>query len=80
MKKEDRGTYYCIAENSVGKPDKKIFDLEVEFAPIISVPRPKVAQALEYDIELECRVEGYPAPAITWYKDNKQIITENVYR
>lgn len=52
----------------------------MEFSPAISVPRPKVAQALKYDIELECRAEAYPAPAITWFKGDKQIISEDVYR
>lgn len=80
MNRLDRGTYYCIAENGVGKPVRKNVDLEVEFAPIISIPRPKVAQAIDYDIELECKVEAYPAPAITWFKGNKQISNGYGYR
>ncbi|XP_055637193.1 lachesin-like [Toxorhynchites rutilus septentrionalis] len=73
LAKEDRGTYFCIADNGVGKPDSKTINLEVEFAPVISVPRPKVAQATEYDIELECVVQAFPSPAISWYKKGQQI-------
>lgn len=76
--KEDRGTYYCIAENIVGK-DKKNIDFEVEFAPIISIPRPKVAQALDYDIELECNVIAFPAPAVLWYKNGVQLNNNDDY-
>lgn len=71
--KEDRGLYYCTANNGVGDPHKRSVNFEVEFAPSISVPRPKVAQALEYNIELECRVEAYPAPSVAWYRNDLQI-------
>ena len=34
-KKDDRGTYYCMAENGVGQPARKDVEVEVEFAPDI---------------------------------------------
>lgn len=73
LRREDRGTYYCTADNGVGRADTKTITLEVEFAPVIRVPRPKVAQALDYDIDVECVVQAFPAPAISWYRDGKQI-------
>ncbi|EDS36504.1 lachesin [Culex quinquefasciatus] len=73
LAKEDRGPYYCLADNGVGKADSRTINLEVEFAPVISVPRPKVAQAVEYDIELECIVQAFPSPAISWFKNGQQI-------
>ncbi|XP_019528163.3 lachesin [Aedes albopictus] len=73
LTKEDRGTYFCIADNGVGKSDSRTINLEVEFAPVISVPRPKVAQATEYDIELECVVQAFPSPAVSWFKNGQQI-------
>ncbi|XP_055589824.1 lachesin-like [Uranotaenia lowii] len=79
LAKEDRGTYYCIADNGVGKPDTKTINLEVEFAPVISVPRPKVAQATEYDIELECIVQAFPSPSVAWYKNGHQIHSGGSY-
>lgn len=79
-RKEDRGLYYCIADNGVENPDRRSVSLEVEFPPKISAPRPKVAQALDYDIELECRVEAYPAPSVLWYKNGEQINNNGDYR
>ena len=37
--KDDRGTYYCVAENGVGKGKRRNIAVEVEFAPVITVPR-----------------------------------------
>uniref|UniRef100_A0AAG5CW48 Ig-like domain-containing protein n=1 Tax=Anopheles atroparvus TaxID=41427 RepID=A0AAG5CW48_ANOAO len=79
LRREDRGTYYCTADNGVGRPDTKTITLEVEFAPVISVPRPKVAQALDYDIDVECVVQAFPAPAISWFRDGKQIHNGGAY-
>lgn len=79
VKHNDRGLYYCIADNGVGA-DKRSVGFDVEFPPQISVPRPKVAQALDYDIELECRVEGYPAPSVSWFKDDQEIHNNDEYR
>lgn len=80
ISKQDRGIYYCIADNGIGQPDQRTVNFEVEFPPKISAPRPRVAQALEYDIELECKVEGFPAPQVSWYKDGNQIFSEGDYR
>ncbi|CAB3257431.1 unnamed protein product [Arctia plantaginis] len=78
--KEDRGTYYCVAENGVGKGARRNINLEVEFAPVVTVPRPRLAQALQYDMDLECHVEAYPPPAITWLKDEVQLSNNQHYR
>lgn len=78
--KEDRGTYYCVAENGVGKGARRNINLEVEFAPVITVPRPRLSQALQYDMDLECHVEAYPPPAITWLKDEVQLSNNQHYR
>lgn len=77
--KEDRGLYICTADNGVEKAAKRSVNLEVEFAPIISTPRPKVAQALDYNIELECKVEAYPAPTVVWFKGEQQIHEDSDY-
>ncbi|XP_071447640.1 lachesin-like isoform X2 [Hetaerina americana] len=70
VQKEDRGTYYCVAENGVGKGARRNIAVEVEFKPVITVPRPRLGQALQYDMDLECHVIAYPPPALVWMKDN----------
>lgn len=80
VSKQDRGLYFCIADNGIEPADRRSVNFEVEFAPEIYVPRPRVAQALDYDIELECKVEGYPAPSVLWFKDGVQVQTDSDYR
>jgi len=77
--KEDRGTYYCVAENGVGKGARRNIAVEVEFAPVITAPRPRLGQALQYDMDLECHVEAYPPPAIVWIKDDVQLSNNQHY-
>ncbi|KAL5283799.1 NEGR1.2 family protein [Megaselia abdita] len=69
----DRGNYFCIADNKIGQPVQRIVRIDVEFAPTISIPRPKVAQAKGYSTDLECNVQGYPAVSVTWHKDGEQL-------
>jgi neuronal growth regulator 1 len=79
IRKEDRGTYYCVAENGVGKGARRNIAVEVEFAPVITVARPRLGQALQYDMDLECHVEAYPPPAIIWVKDEVQLSNNQHY-
>lgn len=79
VRKEDRGTYYCVADNGVSKGDRRNINLEVEFAPVITVPRPRLGQALQYDMDLECHIEAYPLPAIVWVKDDVQLSNNQHY-
>ncbi|XP_063705703.1 lachesin-like isoform X2 [Culicoides brevitarsis] len=78
-RKEDRGLYFCSASNNVGEPVQKSVNLEVEFAPIISVFRPKVAQVQGYSIDLECNVLAHPPSQIEWTKDGKILYNDNHY-
>lgn len=54
--------------------------VEVEFKPVVTVPRPRLGQALQYDMDLECHIEAYPPPAITWHKDGVQLSNNQHYR
>lgn len=42
----------------------------MEFAPVIKAARPRLGQALQYDMDMECHIEAYPPPAIVWIKDD----------
>lgn len=54
--------------------------MEIEFAPVISTPRQKVSQALQYDMDLECHIEAYPPPQIVWTKDSHILRNGNQYK
>lgn len=62
-----RGTYYCVATNVVGTGSRRNIDVEVEHSPSIKIPRKRLGQALQFDMDLECQIEAYPPPAIKWY-------------
>ena len=80
IRREDRGTYYCTADNKVGKNIKRSIAVEVEFAPIVHATKNMVWQALNFDAELECRVEAYPTPQIAWIKDGVQLAPNQHYK
>jgi neurotrimin len=65
---EDRGVYRCQALNSVGS-DQTDINVNVRFAPIITLPRTVVHQAVGYRVELQCYAEANPNPTsndATW--------------
>ncbi|XP_017463667.1 PREDICTED: lachesin-like, partial [Rhagoletis zephyria] len=46
VSKDDRGTYYCVADNGVGSGARRHIGVEVEFAPYVWSIQPKVEQAM----------------------------------
>jgi hypothetical protein len=74
--KDDRGTYYCVADNGVRSGARRSIGVEIEFIPYVSIERPRYGQALQYDAILMCHVESFPSPAIEWYKDGV-VLTDN---
>ena len=52
IKKEDRGTYYCIAENGVGRGARRNINVEVEFKPFVTITKPVVYQVNNGPISL----------------------------
>lgn len=77
--KDDRGIYYCIADNSVGRAARRSVGVEIEFAPQVNLVRAKYQQAVGYPAELHCSIEASPAPDISWLKDGYQINNDNFY-
>jgi len=74
--KNDRGSYYCVADNGVASGSRRAISVEVEFKPYVKVGRPRYGQALNHEIVLHCHVEAFPSPTIQWIKDG-QSITNN---
>jgi len=72
VKREDRGTYFCVADNGVGKAKKRHVALEVEFAPnfVDEQELAVVKQAYGYSVSLVCAVEAFPPADITWSHQN----------
>lgn len=78
VKKEDRGTYYCVADNGVGKAVQRNVAVEVEFPPAVEGGG-RIGQAMGYSVELVCHVEAYPRPTITWVHNGIQLSTNQIY-
>jgi len=77
-----RGTYYCVATNVVGTGARRNIDVEVEHKPFIKIPRKRLGQMLQFDMDLECKITAYPPPAIKWYELGKPepLTTNQHYR
>ncbi|XP_064470982.1 lachesin-like [Ornithodoros turicata] len=78
--KDDRGTYYCIADNGVGKGARRNVGIEVEFAPVITLDQPRYGQALQNPMDLRCHIEAFPSPSIIWMKDGYQLNDNQYYQ
>ncbi|RWS26304.1 lachesin-like isoform X2 [Leptotrombidium deliense] len=78
--KHDRGTYYCLANNGVGKTVKRNFEVEVKFAPDVTVPKEMYSQAIGHPVDLECHVKGFPTPTIYWIKNGAQLYDDKNYQ
>ena len=67
----------CTASNNVGPSVNMTASLIVRYGPKIGIPRPRVQQALGYDVMLQCKVDSYPTSAIDWLRDGEVIKNEN---
>eukprot|EP00096_Caligus_rogercresseyi_P014118 TRINITY_DN664_c0_g1_i10.p1 TRINITY_DN664_c0_g1~~TRINITY_DN664_c0_g1_i10.p1 ORF type:complete len:374 (+),score=72.54 TRINITY_DN664_c0_g1_i10:1773-2894(+) len=76
--KVDRGTYICTASNGVGKDVNHSTFLEIGFSPDIGVDRPRISQAIGYDVELACKISAFPTPSITWHRIINETTEERV--
>ncbi|KAI8481983.1 hypothetical protein Bbelb_402840 [Branchiostoma belcheri] len=63
-------------------PSKHDLDMKPQIEVIKKVETPKLTSAVVDEgspFRFECRVEGDPTPAITWYKDNDNIASSSIY-
>ena len=77
IERMDRGEYVCTASNNVGPSVNMTASLIVRYGPKIGIPRPRVQQALGYDVMLQCKVDSYPTSAIDWLRDGEVVKNEN---
>eukprot|EP00794_Sanderia_malayensis_P015668 gene15668-17248_t len=71
-RKEDRGWYFCVAENSGGKSVESFY-LEIYDDPVVTV-FPKVQGFRKGEsFSLTCDTVGQYAPTVTWLKDGTKI-------
>jgi len=79
VKKEDRGTYFCVADNGVGEAARRNVALEVEFPPFIEGggEKKKYSQKYGLAVQLDCSVEAYPQATVTWIHNGLRQISVN---
>ncbi|XP_033744715.1 muscle M-line assembly protein unc-89-like isoform X6 [Pecten maximus] len=77
---EDSGDYQCVAKSPLGTTNSHT-TLTVKKVPMVVKPLDKAYEPVEGDqnVRLVCKLDGTPAPEITWLKDGKKIVPgENV--
>lgn len=77
--KEDRGTYYCVADNGVSPGARRAISVEVEFRPVVKVAQTRYEQALQHLAILRCNIEAFPSPSISWIKDGQELSNNQHY-
>ncbi|XP_046395310.1 obscurin isoform X4 [Ischnura elegans] len=72
-KLEDSGSYSVVATNELSQ-SSIFWKLTVNSPPkFLRTPAPETIIGEGESVTLEARVEGYPAPAVKWLKDQKEI-------
>uniref|UniRef100_A0ABM0M4D4 Hemicentin-1-like n=1 Tax=Saccoglossus kowalevskii TaxID=10224 RepID=A0ABM0M4D4_SACKO len=79
VRKEDTGTYACIAENAAGK-EKRVTDIWVQVPPTDFVPPRNQTVTRAHTVELTCSADGDPAPNIIWSKNSNPVHFTNRVR
>lgn len=65
----EAGKYTCSADNGLGKVGKSDIQLDVLYAPIVTLPNSREVNEND-NVEIDCRVDANPRPtSIQWYKE-----------
>lgn len=77
---KDRGSYFCCAQNNVGKGVRHIVRVDMLFAPIITISKTKVGQLQHREAKITCHIDSYPEAIVVWFKKGIEINTNKHYR
>nr|CAD7394112.1 unnamed protein product [Timema cristinae] len=78
--RSDRGSYLCVADNGVGRGARRSITVEVHFQPEVKALKPRVGQALGYEMDLECVVEASPPAVVTWRSKGRPLTDNRHFR
>ncbi|XP_021914576.1 papilin isoform X2 [Zootermopsis nevadensis] len=76
--RKDSGIYICIADNGIGKPIQREFELEVTEptsrpAEVIGEDKTYVVVTLGAPTILQCYAVGWPPPTVTWWRGDRML-------
>nr|AJG03076.1 hemolin [Ectropis obliqua] len=75
---EDEGTYKCVANNEVGKPQEHSIRLTVVSAPFMALkPTQRVLRKTGEDAYIPCKFIGKPEPRVTYTFNGKPLTTSD---
>ncbi|XP_055948498.1 hemicentin-1-like isoform X2 [Argiope bruennichi] len=76
VQETDAGEYTCVAENEAGTANETMV-LNVGSKPsLIRLPSSASVEVLQ-NITIPCIATGTPAPAITWFFENRTVVTQS---
>ncbi|KAL8622320.1 hypothetical protein ACOMHN_043324 [Nucella lapillus] len=78
LQTEDAGTYTCRAYNAEDSIDADA-TVSVPVPPYFTKKPANVFAHISADVQLACEAEGFPAPAITWYKNGERLYPSDYF-
>ncbi|XP_054278871.1 uncharacterized protein LOC128997276 [Macrosteles quadrilineatus] len=74
IRRDQMGTYMCVAENGIPPPKNQTFNVEVKFVPMIKVGNQHLRAVVGQNASLICEIEAFPEALRYWKKDNVQLL------
>jgi len=66
VKKNEAGSYLCIASNGHPPTVSRRVQLDIKFRPVVHVPVQKVNASPGRKVQIECNIESYPRADVSW--------------
>ena len=66
VNREHMGRYRCEANNAIPPLDWQLFEVEVQFPPLITVYQQMVGSIVGASVTLECLIESHPKASVSW--------------